>query len=182
MGMRTCKQCKQTFDSKTHDCPHCGTHHKSSVGRIALAIVKWTAISSLGLIILGMFFGKEGEATQPATPATNTSATQEQPSEEQGCETNLECWADKNWAEADAYCQEPVQKLGKYTARWTDKALERKFDRYKWKDQQGGIITYAGDKIEFQNGFGAYQPHTYTCDFDTRKKAVLAVSASPGHF
>ncbi|MDT4864180.1 hypothetical protein FQZ97_989310 [compost metagenome] len=55
-----------------------------------------------------------------------------------------------------------------------------KFPRFKWKDQPSGVITYIGDKIQFQNGFGALQNHTYACDYNTITAQVLEVRAQPG--
>jgi hypothetical protein len=42
-----------------------------------------------------------------------------------------------------------------------------KFSHFRWKDEARGVMAYIGDKIRFQNGFGAWQPHVYECDLDT---------------
>ncbi len=67
-----------------------------------------------------------------------------------------------------------------YGSRWTDGFLEPKLSRSIWSDRENGIATYIGDKIEFQNGFGAWQPHVYSCDVDLGLKVVVDVSAAPG--
>ena len=41
-------------------------------------------------------------------------------------------------------------------------------------------VTYVGDKIKFQNGFGAWQFATYACDYDPIADDVLNVDASLG--
>ena len=33
------------------------------------------------------------------------------------------------------------------------------------KDRKTGTVTYIGDQIKFQNGFGAWIQHTYQCEF-----------------
>jgi len=40
-------------------------------------------------------------------------------------------------------------------------------------------VSY-GDKIEFQNGFWAWMPHRYTCNFNPANDQVLGVNADPG--
>lgn len=41
-------------------------------------------------------------------------------------------------------------------------------------------ITFIGDKIQFQNGFGAWRNHIYERDLDPSKEQVLDVRARPG--
>lgn len=43
-----------------------------------------------------------------------------------------------------------------------------------------GIITYFGDRIQFQNGFGAWQYQTYQCDYDPLSDKILDVRIYPG--
>lgn len=43
-----------------------------------------------------------------------------------------------------------------------------------------GIVTYLGDRIQFQNGYGAYLNHSYACDFDTESEHVVNATAAPG--
>lgn len=96
--------------------------------------------------------GQKDTATPKVDPAT--------------CRKELSCWAEEKIVTAGIECKRPVEGLAKYNARWTDGVLDMKFSHYRWKDQAKGTVTYIGDKIEFQNGFGAYQKHIYECDFD----------------
>jgi hypothetical protein len=100
--------------------------------------------------------------------------------EEVTCRKNVECWGDHNLATASAYCKAPIEKLARYSVEWTNGWLELKFSRFRWRDESRGVVTYIGDKIKFQNGFGAWQPHTYECDFDTSTNTVLNVRSNPG--
>jgi hypothetical protein len=61
--------------------------------------------------------------------------------------------------------------------------LDTKFSSYLVKTKAPGILTVAGSKIKFQNGFGAMQFMKYQCDYDVKKKKVsegmFAVMVSP---
>lgn len=43
------------------------------------------------------------------------------------------------------------------------------------------MMTYIGNKIQFQNGLGAWQNRVYECDFDPTTEKVVDVRAYPGH-
>ena len=100
--------------------------------------------------------------------------------EEKACRASLQCWGDKHSFAASFRCPDQIERLAKYDHEWTDGWLGTKFSRFAWKDRQTGAITYIGDQIKFQNGFGAWVPHTYHCDFDPIKREVLDVRAMAG--
>lgn len=79
--------------------------------------------------------------------------------------------------EAGIYCRSAVERLAKYNFEWFDRWYETKFDSYITKVFQPGVLIVAGDKIKFQNGFGAWQIMSYRCEFDTQSKKVLNASA-----
>ncbi len=117
------------------------------------------------------------EAASSADAAAKKAAAAEQESK---CRSDLQCWGDKAIVGAGVYCKEPVEKLANYTTRWKDGTFDTKFDRFRWLNKDKGWLTMIGDKIEFQNGFGAYQNVIYECDFDPATHAVLDVRARPG--
>ena len=96
------------------------------------------------------------------------------------CRASLQCWGDTHSTVASIYCPDHIERLAIYDDEWTDGWLESKFSRFSWKDRQKGVVTYFGDQIKFQNGFGAWIHHTYQCDFDSIKEEVLDARASPG--
>lgn len=100
--------------------------------------------------------------------------------EEDVCKQNIQCWGDKHLLSATISCQPWVEKLAKYDHQWTDGWTETKFSRFKWYDPAAKTVTYIGDKIKFQNGFGAWQHMIYECDYDTLGQKVLNVRATPG--
>ena len=68
-------------------------------------------------------------------------------------------------------CVHYIEKLARYDFEWTDGWLDYKFTHFRWKNQNKGIITFIGDKIKLQNGFGAWQHYTYACDYSPNKDA-----------
>lgn len=96
------------------------------------------------------------------------------------CEIDLKCWAERHSAAATVRCDDAVERLAKYSHKWTDGFLEPKFSHFRWRERDKGTVTYIGDKIQFQNGFGALQNHIYECDFDPRLERVVDARARPG--
>lgn len=101
---------------------------------------------------------------------------------EGNCRTDLRCWASKHSVSALIACRPQIERLAKFQFEWTDGWLGSKFGRYTWKDKKRGVVTYGGDAIKFQNGFGAWQHHIYVCTFDPIRERVVDVAATPGRF
>ncbi len=80
---------------------------------------------------------------------------------------------------ASVYCPSRVESLGQYAHRWTDGFTGVKFTHTRTTSNPA-VVTYIGDSIEFQNGFGAWQPHVYECDLNVETKQILDVRARPG--
>jgi hypothetical protein len=98
------------------------------------------------------------------------------------CERDLQCIGNEKSIEATVACQPWVERMAKNDFQWTDHWYEGKFDRFRWQDKTNGTITYVGDKIEFQNGFGAWVRSIHECDYNFRTKSVADVRVSPGQF
>lgn len=96
------------------------------------------------------------------------------------CRKDLQCWAKKNNVDATIQCKKQIEKLAKWSVKWNDGFLESTFSRIDWIDQKNGTLRYIGDKLELQNGFGAWQPHIYLCEFDPNHNAIIRVTAEPG--
>lgn len=73
-----------------------------------------------------------------------------------------------------------IERLAKFQFEWADGWLEPNFSHYRWADQEKGLVTYLGDKIKFQNGFGAWQHYVYSCDYDPASDSILDVGGAPG--
>ena len=82
------------------------------------------------------------------------------------CSKRLQCWGDKHNLAATFACQPLIEELAKYDYEWTDGWLGAKLERFRWQDRKAGTLSYTGNKIKFQNGFGAWQRVTYWCHYD----------------
>lgn len=168
MALKPCKSCKHTVDTSAKVCPSCGvkdpgvTAGQQIGGVIVLLII-------IAVVVSMCSSGDKDKETEKVAQV-----------DEAACRKDLQCAGDKYGISAGVYCKAPVERLGKYSSRWTDDTFEMKFSRFRWLDKQQGTITFIGDKIEFQNGFGAFQKHIYECDFNPVTNKVIAVRAQPG--
>ena len=81
---------------------------------------------------------------------------------------------------AAVQCPDHIERLAQYGVRWTDGILEPKFPRAGWQDAENYLAVYMGDAVEFQNGFGAWQRHRYSCVVNVKTEQVIDVAALPG--
>lgn len=124
------------------------------------------------------------EAAKAAAEAARASAEAARlaaaAAEEKRCRAELSCWAEKFKIDASVACRPAVESLARIDFKWMDGFLEPKFSHYGWMNKESGSLRYIGDKIQLQNGFGAWIRHTYVCVYDPSAKVVLDVSATPG--
>ena len=104
----------------------------------------------------------------------------ERKKETAACQTNLNCWANKQPAIVLMLCQQNIERFANYDVRWTAKRFSDVLPKYKWADKDNGIVRYFGDSVQFQNGFGAWQNYLYSCDFDPSTQKVVDIRAEPG--
>lgn len=168
MALKPCKSCKHDVDVTAKVCPNCGvkdpgvTAAQQVIGGVIL------------LIIIAVTF------SMCSSNKDNKPEQKQSQVDEAACRKSLQCAGDKYGISAGVYCKSSVERLAKYTSRWTDGTFEMKFSHFRWLNQDKGLITFVGDKIEFQNGFGAFQKHIYECDFNPMNNQVLEVRARPG--
>jgi len=98
---------------------------------------------------------------------------------EENCKQDSSCWKNKNLLSATFACDHLVEKASSFAFEWTDGLLEAKFSRFNAKNNE--VITCIGDKIKFQNKFGAWENYIYKCDFNTEKQVVLDIRLRHGH-
>ncbi|WAP69317.1 zinc ribbon domain-containing protein [Jiella pelagia] len=96
------------------------------------------------------------------------------------CRDDIQCWEDKKEFAAAIACQPRIEGLAKYDFKWTDGFFEPKFSKFAWNSKKKGIVAYWGDTIQFQNGLGAWQKHSYKCIYDSRLDVALEATAWPG--
>jgi hypothetical protein len=167
MALKKCKECGKEVSTNAKTCPHCGVKNPG-------VSAKDMIIGLLGLIFIGWL------VTHCSTDENDPKEAQKAKIDDATCKLDLQCWGDKHNISAGVYCDDSVEKLAQYSARWTDGTFETKFSHFRWLNKEKGTLTFIGDKIEFQNGFGAYQTHVYECDFDPASNTVLDVRAFPG--
>lgn len=176
MAMTECKECKQEISTKAKTCPNCGVKDPGT---------KASDVIVLAVIILGISMcSSDDEPSTSNTSAPAKTAPKKTPeqiaAEEAACKKDLSCWGEKHSISAAVYCDDYVENLAQYSHEWTDGMLEPKFSHYRWKNIDKGVVTYIGDKIKFQNGFGAWQNYVYECDFDPVTDTILDVRAQAG--
>ncbi|KAF0844354.1 hypothetical protein FNL37_1798 [Methylovorus glucosotrophus] len=164
MALIKCKECKSQISSKAKVCPNCG----APVKKEATLLGCLTVFLLVGFVI---FLFSDGDKE---TATSTSEAKQECASDD------LSCLGNKGILSASVYCQDPVERLAKYSMKWTDGILEPKFSRFMWKDKNKGEITYIGDKAQFQNGFGAFMTVIYECDMANDNKTVIGARVTEG--
>jgi hypothetical protein len=168
MPLKKCRECEKEVSTSAKECPSCGapkptTYPPSKQSQIGTLVFFIAAI-----IFYQLVFGDDSDAEKEPS----LSDTQ--------CKKELSCWAEKGYVSATVYCSSSVEDLAKNSHQWTDSFAEPKFSHYRWKDSDNGFVTYIGDKIQYQNGFGAWINYTYECDFDPNTETVLDVRARQG--
>ena len=95
------------------------------------------------------------------------------------CPTDLQCWGDKNHAIATRLCRPLVEGQARYAYKWTDGWLEAKFNTFMWKDKKNGVLAYRTQKIQFQNGFGAWRNMSTWCGYNPDGKRAWIINIVP---
>jgi hypothetical protein len=133
--------------------------------------MKHVASAAVLAIFILLAFGSSSPQSSETLPPPVDDAT---------CRKTLSCWADRHLIAASVRCADNVERLARFQSEWTGSSWLPKFTAFRWKDSGSGTVTYVGDQVKFQNGFGAWQNMVYECDFDPETKTVLAVRAKPG--
>jgi hypothetical protein len=119
-----------------------------------------------------------GEKKQKEAAAKATK-DQESAQADAICSKDFNCWSNKFNRAATKACAPQVERAAKNNFEWTDSFTSPKFPRAVI-NSNGASITYVGDAIKMQNGFGAWIIMTYECDFNTIAGSVVAVRVNPG--
>jgi hypothetical protein len=173
MALIKCKECNSSISDKASTCPSCGApvekkRKKNEVSGFIFLVV-----------IVGLIWWLSSDS-EPTENTTANASSVESESEKECAKGDLSCWGEKNYVSASVYCKEPIERLAKYNHKWTDQFLEPKMSHYRWADVENNVVTFIGDKIQFQNGFGAFVPMVYECDLSADGKTVLDVRVREG--
>lgn len=98
--------------------------------------------------------------------------------EEAACRADVMCWGERIRLKAIFACQPLIEKTARYSFRWTDGWLEPKFSKFAYSS--GDTYVYWGDKLQFQNRFGAWEYQVYKCMYNAATGEVDEVIVRPG--
>lgn len=166
MSLIKCHECGNEVSTEAKTCPKCGAKVKKPTSLIAKVFAVVIGLGFIGAIVSG---GSGGGSSTAATSDSKACAADD-----------LQCLGDRGSMAAGVYCKDEIERRARHSVKWTDGMLEPKFSRFRWKNKEKGIITYIGDKVEFQNGFGAFTPMVYQCDLGPDERTILGVRVTEG--
>lgn len=162
MALIKCKECKKEVSSKADKCPNCGVD------------VKRKPAGCGTLLVLLLFAGVMANVWDSIS--TNTSPSKAADVKK----TDGELKQDKLDADASLYCTLAVEGSAKYDFRWKSSFLTPRFFNNGTNSSDPIIITYSGDSIEMQNGFGDWINQVYQCDVNAITGEFIAITIEPG--
>lgn len=113
---------------------------------------------------------KEKQVAQAAAAKALSDAKE---AKEASCRRDVQCWGKRHIAYAEQACAPMIEAYALNNFEWTD-GWGEKFNKALLEG--GGRITYLGDYIKFQNGFGAWLIMNYECTYDPATKRALSVT------
>ena len=173
MAMTKCKECQTEISTTADSCPKCGAKQVRTSGCAKVAL--WFFIIVGVLVVIA-----QCSSPSSVTPTSANEQKQDEKPTPTCAKDDLQCLGDKLIVAAGVYCKDPIERLATHSVRWTDGTFETKFSRFRWANKEAGQVTMIGDKAEFQNGFGAFTPVIYECDFAADGETVLGVRVNEG--
>lgn len=161
--------------------------------RTAKAKSKDVSIGGVVIAFIVLFFvikGMMSSSDDPADSPAGTATAQAQPSAQEKaieqakadakCASDLQCWGERFKVDAIVACRPAIEAKAAHDVKWTDGFMVPMFTQLAWVDDRHTVIEYLGDKVEFQNGFGAMTPMTYVCTYDTTAKSLVSAEVTEG--
>jgi len=96
------------------------------------------------------------------------------------CRADFTCWGRDRRIDAEVRCKREIENAARYAHEWTDDWTSPMFSRFAWEDEEAGVMTYYGDRLRFQNGFGAWSNMVYACHYDTERDIAVSIEVSEG--
>lgn len=141
------------------------------------------AAGFIGLIVVLMIIAnnsdKPPKSSAPTAPAAAADPKPAEPTDVE-CAKDLHCAGEKHSIHASVYCKDKIEARAAHDVKWSDGMFSPSMSRYRWGNKDHTSITYIGDKVAFQNGFGAFTPMTYFCTVDVATDAILDVQVMEG--
>jgi len=164
MALITCRTCGGQISRDAATCPHCGKRLNTSA-RIVQAIPGVLTLLTL------VYFLQVCSAPRPAPPKRSRE-------EVAACRADIKCTGEGHALTASIACRRALEAQAKYAARWPDDFPSWAYS--EWLDLDKAAVVYLGDRLQLQNGFGAWENYTYSCTFDPDSGRVLEVYLAPG--
>jgi hypothetical protein len=156
--MTACKECGAQISTKATACPHCG----APVPKTDYNLIKALVIIFSGFVLVRCV-ANLGTTTTGSPPVVSEAA----------CKKDLQCWSDRHKIDAVVRCTRAIEAKLRFSHEWTDGVMNPRFARIGWKDPLKGHMTFFGDQLRVQNGFGATQKAEYGCVYDPASGTVL---------
>ena len=169
MALTTCSACHGQVSSDAKTCPHCGKPLDTD-DRIARAIP-----GILGCLAVLYFISQCGAPAPTPAPTPPPAQNRE---EIAACRADIKCTGQRNAIAASFACQRELEAYAKYAARWSDDWPSWVYN--EWPDTDKTAIVYLGDRLQLQNGFGAWENYIYSCTYDPDRRRVLEVYLAAG--
>ncbi|MCR9090869.1 MAG: zinc ribbon domain-containing protein [Proteobacteria bacterium] len=175
-----CPDCAAQISARAKSCPHCGA--PISAGSLGPAYAhpptpadarkkKKNAGPVAYLVALLIIIGSFSVAFNDNNASSSSGAGTEP------CEpSDAQCWFSEHSVDLTIACKPEIARRAQYQYEWTHGFLGQAFDRFTVRDD--GRIRAFGDKVKFQNGFGAWQNMSYSCTFDPEGNEVIAVTVN----
>jgi hypothetical protein len=100
------------------------------------------------------------------------------------CRNDVSCEGEKYRTGVTTVCPDIIERQARFEVRWTNHFLESRFlPIVRWHGVDGrkkGLVDFEGDKVQFQNGFGAWQNYYYICTYDIGKNQIVDLKLRPG--
>jgi len=185
--MPTCPNCGEpTKKTAAKETPTKMPIHKKKVSPLRAAIGNFIFACFVFLALFSFFdnTGKESnpKPTPPEKERTQAERAADRARKTEECKKDLQCWANRHDSRAIMAAEKMIERMAKHDVRWTDGFMESKFSKLRWANLKDGAltITYIGDKIQFQNGFGAWTNYIYFVDYDTINEKVVDIRLREG--
>ncbi len=118
------------------------------------------------IVVIVIIFGVIGEVTRPDDTSDQNNL---------GCLMDFDCLANnREWIRsAERACAEAVERQAPWDYEWTNSWPSSKFHTVA----AGGAQSFRmiGDRVRFQNGFGAWRHMEYTCWYQPLRDRVETI-------
>jgi hypothetical protein len=108
----------------------------------------------------------------------------EKAKEEYKCNADIDCVAQNLLFNVPELCDPLVERQARYQYRWTDGLFGGlKYSGHRWNLKRGEerhLVDFYGDRLELQNGFGAWANYVYVCTINIQSNTVTSVRVAPG--